>query len=134
MYEEEITVPLIFWAADGRLRGQPLRNTARQIDIAPTIADLMGLTDDDYAVQGRSLLADGPDETAYVVSFFAGVSMAMVRGTEKVIYFPSNGQVLRFDLHRDPDEKSPQPLQDKEREDLIRKFRSFQAFQRRLFE
>jgi len=132
MHEEEVTSPLIFWAADGRLRTQGV-SAARHIDIAPTVLDLMGLHDCELAVQGRSLLRGGVPPVAYVTSFFDGTAQARIEGDGKVIYYPTTGHMLAFDLAVDPKERHGTPVQEPTLSLLRRQFEAHTAYQRSLF-
>ncbi|MBK8267405.1 MAG: LTA synthase family protein [Planctomycetes bacterium] len=133
MYEEEISVPLVFWSADGRLKNSEVQ-TARQIDIAPSIADLMSIDDKDYLVQGRSIFRKCPEEPIYVSSFFEGVSMAVIAGRHKTIWFPDNNRVLKYDLFLDPHEQESMDLSESEHRATIQRLRAFDAYQRRIFD
>ena len=132
-YEEEICVPVVFWCADGRLRCAD-RLVARHIDIAPTIADLMGVTDPGYKSQGISLLRQTPPPAAYVSTVFGSVSRALVEGTEKYMYFPSDERVVRFDLEADPDEANALPVSEAKRNEVMQRLRAFDAYQTLLYQ
>ena len=133
LFEEEVTVPLVLWSADGALR-HPELLTARHVDVAPTVADLMGLADAELPVQGRSLLRpDGQPRPAYLTSFFDDVAWGVVEGGEKLLYMPSSAQVYRYDLARDPGEADPRPVTGARRDAVIRRLRAFAAYQRAAF-
>ena len=129
MYEEEITVPLIFWSDDGRLTHHLLPKS-RQIDIAPTIADLLGMMNSTVPVQGVSLLRqNGPPPAIFASTFFEGVGQALVEGSDKYIYEASKDQLLAFDLKSDPNERSPMIVVGKEKIDITTRLRAFSAHQ-----
>ncbi|MEE9390925.1 MAG: sulfatase-like hydrolase/transferase, partial [Planctomycetota bacterium] len=133
LYEEEISVPLIFWAADGRVRHSETIN-ARQVDIAPTVADLMGMRGGNYEVQGVSLLRELP-ELAYVSSFFDGVQLAMIRqAKDKWIFRPSSGQLSYYDLERDPGERVDRTVPNgPQRAEIVRRLKAFRAHSKTKF-
>lgn len=132
MYDEEVAVPLVLWSADGRLRHKtPL--TCRQIDIAPTVAELMRVEDPTYQVQGHSLLSHGEPVVAYLSSFFPGVSAALIQGESKFIYRPSSGELSRFDLREDPGEAQPLCVQEIIRTEVIHRMKAFAAYEEILF-
>jgi hypothetical protein len=108
LYEEETTVPLVFWSADGRLRQGRIPDS-RQIDIGPTIADLFELHSD-VPVQGVSLLRENPAQPVYMSTFFDDVARALVEYPDKYIYEPSSGRLRHFDLSRDPFELDGQEV------------------------
>jgi phosphoglycerol transferase MdoB-like AlkP superfamily enzyme len=132
MYEEEVTSPLIFWSADARLRTPGVR-VARHIDITPTVLDLMGLHDCELPVQGRSLLRGDAPAVAWVTSFFDGVAQARIEGDDKVIYHPTTGHMLAFDLALDPNERRGTPVPEPARGRLRRQFEAHTTYQRSLF-
>lgn len=127
LYEEEITVPLVFWSKDGRLR-QDKGLEARQIDVAPTILDLMGVTDSSLPVQGVSLLRE-QRPAAFVSTFFEGVAQALVLDEKKYLYFVSNERLVRFDLRKDPHEKRPAQVTGHERSEIMRQLLAAQAYE-----
>ena len=129
LYEEEMTVPLVFWSADGRLK-DPRPLDAAQIDVAPTIADLCGASDPACLVQGQSVLrmAEG-ERDYYMSSFFDDVSMARLLGDEKIIVWPGSRQAKRFDLASDPDERHGVTLEGDELERRVAPLEAFKAWQ-----
>jgi len=132
LYEEEVTVPLVFWSADGRLRHDQVL-VAQQIDVAPTVADLLGLQDGELPVQGRSLLrAEGP-APIYLTTFFEGVGQALIEDGTKWLYEPDGGRLVKFDLLADPGEQRPQEVGEAERERVVQRLQAFRAYQRRAF-
>ena len=133
MYEEEITVPLVFWSDDGRLAHHFIP-TSRQIDIAPTIADLLGMMNSTVPVQGVSLLRrNGPPPAIFASTFFEGVGQALVEGSDKYIYEASQDQLLTFDLERDSNEKSPKITTGQKKSDIVTRLRAFSAYQELAF-
>lgn len=128
LYEEEITVPLVFWSADGRLKHAGGLE-ARQIDVAPTIADLMGLHTSTVMTQGVSLLRAQKRPPAFAFTFFEDVGAALVLDGEKYMYWPSNDRLIRFDLTADPMEQKPQEVAEPAREKVLTRIRSAQAYE-----
>jgi arylsulfatase A-like enzyme len=131
MYEEEVTIPLVFWSEDGRL-GHHVLPYSRQIDIAPTIADLMGVMQANVPVQGVSLLRQG-SRPAFMATFFDDLGAALVEPPFKYIYEQSTGRLLAFDDSRDPLEQSPLNLPSDKQQAVIRRIRSFMAYQKQNF-
>ncbi len=132
MYDEELAVPLLFWSADGRLKGNGIE-WARQIDIAPTVADLMGVRQADWQVQGASIAGDNPRDTVYAASFFAGISGCFMNGPRKWIYF-SGTQPVAYDLSQDPAERRGQLLTKEQVEEFRQRLEAFHAYQGRMFD
>lgn len=106
MHEEEVTVPLIFWSNDGRLKNIPLRKQARQIDIAPTIAELLGINKNkNYILQGTSLIKhDDSEPPVFMATFFSNVAQAIVHNQTKIILNNGSGKITLYDMQNDPAE------------------------------
>jgi len=133
MYDEEVSVPLVFWSQDGRL-GHHLIPYSRQIDIVPTIADLLGAMDSATAVQGLSLLRyPQTPPPNFMATFFDELAAALIEPPFKYIYDPSSGKLLAFDEVSDPSESSPLELSDDRRQAIVGRIRSFLAYQQRAF-
>jgi arylsulfatase A-like enzyme len=133
MYEEEITVPLIFWSDDGRLAHHFIP-TSRQIDIAPTIADLLGMMNSIVPVQGVSLLRRTVQPpAAFASTFFEGVGQALVEGSDKYIYEASADRLVVFDLNHDSNETSPKVITAQKKSDIVARLRAFIAYQELAF-
>jgi hypothetical protein len=102
----EHLVPLVV-AAPG-LRATPVQLTpdapARQIDIVPTLRDLLGL-EDGLPVQGQSLLA-GPPPPALLNSFGACDRAAFVEHHRKLTYDAREDQAWSSDVEADPEERA----------------------------
>lgn len=132
MYDEEVTVPLVFWSEDGRL-GRHRIPFSRQIDIVPTIADLMGEMDANIPVQGISLLRQqNPHPPAFMATFFDGLNAALYEPPVKYILDPSTDQLTAFDHTNDPLEKSPVAISAEKKREVIERIRAFYAYQERV--
>lgn len=132
LFEEEAVVPLVLWAKDGRLRDAQVHR-ARQVDVAPTIADLLGAEDPGWTVQGRSLLRHPAPGPAYLASFFDGVALGLVEGERKWLYEPASRRVVRYDLASDPDEQAPVLPDPAEGARVVERLEAFSAYQRLSF-
>ena len=130
IYEEEICVPAVFWAANRSLHhGQVL--VGRQVDVAPTIGDILGLEDKAWDVQGRSLLrsfADPPP--VYVSTFFDNIAEGLVLGNRKFRYLPGTGELALFDLRSDPNENAPLVVSGCSRGRILHRMGAFRAYQK----
>ncbi len=126
MYEEEVATPLVFWAAGGQLE-QAGTVVAQQVDVAPTIADLMGLRDVEFGATGESLLRRERQGPIMMASFFDGVARALVMDGRKYIHYPSSGELLMLDLVRDSSELRPHAVLDEQlRRDILARFEDFE--------
>lgn len=78
--------------------------SASQIDVAPTLVDLLGLNEPN-AFQGRSLFAESIGErTLLMLQPFDGAMLVANRWPFKFVRQQSTGEEHLFDLSRDPDE------------------------------
>lgn len=105
--EEEVRVPLMFKIPghDGAL----IENTVGNIDIIPTVADLIGETPSPLH-RGKSLVPlmirpNSDWSRYYYVQDSKKKYSAVVSGREKLIYQPSENMFFRYDLKADPLEK-----------------------------
>ena len=132
MYDEEVTVPLVFWSEDGRL-GRHRIPYSRQIDIVPTIADLMGAMDANIPVQGVSLLRrQNRTPPAFMATFFDGLNAALYEPPFKYILDPSTDRLTAFDHTNDPFEKNPVAVSEEKKREIIGRIRAFYAYQERV--
>lgn len=132
LFEEEITVPLIFWSKDRRLAGPPM-GLARQIDVAPTILDLLGVTGASLPVQGQSLLRAGRLERVYLSTFYDDLMLGVVDYPHKYIYEVSTGRLDRYDLEADPLELAPGDVAPALRREVLEALARFEAHQQLAF-
>lgn len=101
VYEEEVRVPLII--ANPRLfpREVKIDRIGRQIDLAPTLLQLLGFNAPSEW-QGQNLFAKGPPPRAYI---FADYIFGLVEGNFKYIYNLNLSRAEVYDLDRDPQEQ-----------------------------
>lgn len=108
LFNEEVTVPCVLWSSDGRLSKHKWPLEGRQIDLIPTVADLLGAIDLDVPVQGVSLLrrpVNAPMQTMYFSTFYDGLGLAVLKDGHKHILDVATGKMRSFNLAVDPDEK-----------------------------
>lgn len=133
MYEEEAVVPLIFWAKDKSLKVNLKNNKFRHIDIAPTIADFMGVYSEHYKVQGESILRNREHLTHFGASFTNNVSRSMVVAGTKYIYKPNSDTLIRYNLLEDTNETSPIVTTGTEFDSVRDKINEFYYYQKYYF-
>jgi lipoteichoic acid synthase len=104
VYDEEVRVPLII--VNPKLIGHwmTVDRVGRQIDIAPTILQLLGV-DRPAGWQGESLLSAGPPRRAYLFAADGGLTFGLVDGDLKYIYQLESGRSQLYDLQKDPAER-----------------------------
>ena len=135
MYEEEVTVPLIFWSTDRRLKNTQLREQVRQIDISPTIADLLGVNENkNYILQGTSLIKRSNVELPIFIStFFSKISQAIVHNQTKTILNNGEGKITQYDLQKDPAELNGKIIKGVEYEKYMERFRQYTSYHEHVF-
>ncbi|WP_166364866.1 LTA synthase family protein [Pseudomonas akapageensis] len=132
MHEEEVTVPLIFWAK-GKVLPRNTSTTSQQIDIAPTIADFFGVTDSSLNVQGVSLLREQGRRVFFMSTFFNELASALVDHPYKYIYEYGPGTIAKYNIVDDPQEKSPQPVLGSEFNAIKNRLLSYDLYQKTIF-
>ena len=132
LFEEEITVPLLFWSSDGRLR-HPEVLRGRELDIGPTILDWFGIETDSAPVQGTSLLRYNAKPWLYLSTFFDDLGLGLLQYPDKYLLEPATGRLSHFDLEKDPLEKEPLPVASGG-DAVMARILSFQAFTKRSFQ
>lgn len=135
MYEEEITVPLIFWSKDNRLKNITLRKQVRQIDIAPTIAELSGINaNKNYILQGVSLIKhDDIEPPIFVSTFFANISQAIVQNDTKIMLNNGDSKITNFDLQNDKAESNSQSINGKSYDESMNRFADYTNYHHHIF-
>jgi phosphoglycerol transferase MdoB-like AlkP superfamily enzyme len=132
VYEEEVAVPLLFWSKDGSLDLGRLPD-CRQVDIAPTLADLFGLGGE-MPVQGESLLRLSRAPAIFMSTFFDASALALLEPPVKFMYEPATDRLVRFDLSLDPLERRGTSVVDPGRKQaVVERLRAFQDYQRAAF-
>jgi membrane-anchored protein YejM (alkaline phosphatase superfamily) len=115
MTDAELSAPLVVAAPGLSARALPRGDRtldvpgARQIDIVPTVVDLLGLLSD-TPVQGRSLLSGEASPVAYVNSFGACDVAGLVEGDTKYLYNFETGEAWSFNLGTKSTESSAAPV------------------------
>ena len=106
--EIEHVVPLVIALPGG---GGPVLSPAgaREIDIAPTVLDLLGVAPD-APLQGRSLLDAGPAPAAYINSHGRCQLAGLVEGATKLVLDLRSQRALSVDLDAPDPDAHPTPL------------------------
>lgn len=132
MHEEEVAVPLIFWA-NGKALPKNTPTKSHQTDIAPTIADFFGVTDSSLNIQGVSLLREQAKRVFFMSTFFDGLSSALVEPPHKYIYEYSHDTITKYNLEEDPQEKTPQSVLGNEFNIIKNRLLSYNMYQKTVF-
>ncbi|MEZ4384924.1 MAG: sulfatase [Nannocystaceae bacterium] len=108
VFDSEVKIPLVI-AVPGQ-EGRLIDATVGNIDILPTITDMLGLPVEP-SHRGQSLVpllvgdGDVAWERDYYVENARSTSAALVHAGEKLIYDVAGDSFFRFDLREDPDEQ-----------------------------
>jgi Sulfatase len=120
LYEENVRVPFAI-AAPGAIEG-PVRvkRIASQVDLAPTVLDLLALpAPEDY--QGRSLLGEREEAALFFTDYSLGL-LGLREGNWKFICEVGAGRSKLYDLGVDPGEKQSVAERHPERVERYRQY------------
>jgi arylsulfatase A-like enzyme len=101
VYEEDVHVPLMVWYPRMYKATTRLPGVGSHVDLAPTIADLIGLpAAPDW--QGRSLFYESHPRRAYFYVAETHFRLAVREANWKYIYSVHDGREELYDLQTDP--------------------------------
>lgn len=110
LYQEGVHIPTLVYAPGvPSLKGK-IQGPRQQIDILPTVAELLGYRVQNARLPGVSLLQ--PVEANREMYYSASIEssfLAMRRGEKKYIYSYDRAPIAVFDLATDPTEEKPLP-------------------------
>lgn len=102
-HEESFRIPLfVLW--EGKLKPQVIKRAQSQIDIAPTIIDMLSLDVGKNNFLGQSIFAKKKDDPIYLVQSYAK-HYEIVDFPLKYRYFEKLGKEYVYDLAKDPMEE-----------------------------
>jgi arylsulfatase A-like enzyme len=104
LYEDEVRIPVLL--VNPRLfpRGERIHRVGQQIDIGPTVLDLLGVPAP-RQWQGTSLFATSRSDRAYLFTGFHHYLFGVVEGQLKYLYDATSDRRELYDLADDPDER-----------------------------
>jgi lipoteichoic acid synthase len=106
IYEEGLRIPLLIHDPQRFQQGARLEQPATQLDILPTVADLLGYAIQGGSYSGSSLLRPLPNDRTLMFSCLGEQGcIADLKGTEKYIYHFDDQPEELFDLATDPAER-----------------------------
>jgi len=106
IWEEGLRIPLIVHDPQGFDGGERLPGPAHQLDLAPTIVDMLGYEVVDGEYPGRTLLSLPEDRTMFFGCRPDLLSAARIQGQQKYVYHYGNRPEEYYDLKKDPLEKN----------------------------
>ena len=102
-YEEGLKIPLIVHDPSRFESGARVEAPVSQLDVLPTIAELLGYEIEGGAYQGNSFLGSLSEDRLLTFSCWSAEQcLASLEGTEKYIYHYDNRPDELFDLSEDP--------------------------------
>lgn len=120
IYEEGIKIPLLIHDPQRFQNGMRVIPPTNQLDILPTVLDLLGYGVTGGTYPGSSLVRPLPmDRAVYVSCFYDRTCLASIKNNEKYIYHFGNQEDEYFDLAEDPMET--QNLADDHAEEIDRR-------------
>ena len=106
IYNEGLRIPIIIHDPGRFQKGKRVQTPSDQMDILPTVTDLLGYKITGNPYPGRSLLAPTDKKRPLFFSCFEDFRcMASLEGNMKYIYFFGNKPAELYDLSKDPYEK-----------------------------
>ncbi len=123
IYDEGLKVPLIIHAPGQFDDGERVEELVSQIDILPTVVEMLGYEVENGEYPGYSLLGQIPEERTLMFSCISNRKcLASIQGYEKYIYHYNNQPEEFFDLSKDPLERNNiVNMRDKAELDRLRK-------------
>jgi len=110
-YDETFRIPfLLIW--DGVIKPERIKNRAySQIDIGPTITDMLGISEADNNMTGISVFDRKSSHPVYLIQPYNGRFLQVVNYPLKYISHLKTGKEYLFNLEKDPGEKTNLMLQ-----------------------
>jgi arylsulfatase A-like enzyme len=103
LYGENVHVPLLVLAPGRIKKPAVIRDVASQVDLLPTVMDVLGLTGRNHSI-GTSLMRHVPDRTAFSNNPFGLQFLALRQGRYNYIYTVRSHAPALFDVAADPGE------------------------------
>jgi arylsulfatase A-like enzyme len=104
LYEENLRIPLLI-IADGRTQADVVASLSSQVDLLPTVMDILGIEDRQHSI-GQSLLRQQPSRSVYFNNPFHLGYYGLREDNLKFLYSVQNNQQQIFDLAKDPTESN----------------------------
>jgi arylsulfatase A-like enzyme len=105
LYDEGIRVPLMIWSPALFPAGKRVATVGGQVDLNPTITDLLGL-EPSRQWEGHSLLARSRPSRAYFYAANDDYLLGVREGSFKYVWNATRGREALYDLEKDPGEQT----------------------------
>ncbi|OHB48543.1 MAG: hypothetical protein A2Y10_13450 [Planctomycetes bacterium GWF2_41_51] len=132
-YEEAMKV---FWIMSGDKikRGKKIDLPVSNLDVTPTILSMLGFDISDASFDGLNILQKKTNERKiYFSTWMSNGPAGFVTDNRKIIYDPTNQQIIEYDLSTDPLEQNGLFLQPKKSESAAKNVELINAWQSRNF-
>ena len=106
-YEEALRVPLVIHQPGRWPEGRAATGLRSQLDVTPTLTDLLGLRLDPASVHGTSLLEPPERDQAFASCLYTHTCGAVVESRYKFVHHFGDRADELFDLDSDPAERMP---------------------------
>jgi lipoteichoic acid synthase len=106
IYEEGLHIPFVIHQAGWWEGGETVEPAVNELDILPTVADLLGYEVRGGAYPGTSMLSPPENRTLMASCYHEHTCLASISGDEKYIYHYGNMADEYFDLSKDPYERN----------------------------
>lgn len=135
IYEEGLHIPLVIWGKPLAGRTGLIEGNRQQIDVLPTILDMVGAPVTAGKTRGSSLLAPVPEGRVLFHSCWRSHRCLAKRdGDQKFIDHYGDPSAQVYDLSKDPTEKKSRTLSKSERESLTSGTRAWHGWVRGRYE
>jgi arylsulfatase A-like enzyme len=105
-YEPVVRVPLLLYAP-GLTEGRRVGGLVSQLDITPTLVDMLGMSAEEGTMQGVSVFHEDPLRSRlHTACLYAFTCAATITQTEKFIHHFDDGADELFSLETDPAERT----------------------------
>jgi lipoteichoic acid synthase len=105
IYEEGLRIPFVIHQAGRWEGGEWIEPAVSELDILPTVADLLGYRIEGGTYPGASMLAPPEHRTLRASCYHVRTCLASIRDDKKYIYHYGNKAEEFFDLSEDPQER-----------------------------
>ncbi len=105
IYEEGLHIPMILAGPGTGPPGEPIEGLRQEVDVVPTVLDVLGYRLEGGHLDGASLLEPSPHKALYASCWYRNYCMAAIEGNLKFIYHYHRRGMEVFDLARDPFER-----------------------------
>src|SRR5918998_3937563 len=105
IYEEGLRIPLVIHQPGRWKDGEWVEPAVNELDILPTVADLLGYRIEGGTYPGASTLAPPEHRTLRSSCYHVHTCLASIRDDKKYIYHYGNRAEEYFDLSKDPHER-----------------------------